>query len=399
MLVPLPYHLAIVEYLKTQESELWNWFASNQVRAEHADGVRLDLLKTTYRLEPATQPRLYALGEEVIARLGLKVPLTFYQGQSGGGLNAALAFLPGEAHIILVGPVLNTLSDAETKAVLGHELAHFQLFNDWQGELLVASEILHALSNAGGGHPSHVESARLFGLYTEIFADRGAFAVTEDALVSIATLVKVETGLTEVSAESYLRQAEEIFSKSAVTANQPTHPEAFIRARALKLFADQGESATDAIWDMIEGAPRLHQLDVLGQQRVAAVTRRLLNRLLSPRWFRTEPVLAHARLFFEDFTPDDTTEDEAALADAIAHADEALQDYYCYVVLDFVAVDRDLEEVPLAAALDLSKRLGLDQRLASLAGRELGITKKRLAQLERDADKILTGVKETTSAS
>ena len=97
------------EYLKKEEPELWQWFSSNRVRQEHAEAVRLDLLKSTYRLEAASQPQLYGLAEEVLGKLQLEAPVTFYQAQSGGGLNAALAYLPGEVHIIFVGSVLNAL--------------------------------------------------------------------------------------------------------------------------------------------------------------------------------------------------------------------------------------------------------------------------------------------------
>jgi hypothetical protein len=386
---PLPYHWSIRDYLKEEEPELWQWFSSNQVRAEHTDAVRLDLLKTTYRLESATYPQLYESAEEVLGILGLKVPVTFYQAQAGGDLNAALAFLPGEAHIILVGSVLNTLSAAELRAMLGHELAHFVLFDGWDGELLVVSEILRALSNDASAHPCHLESSRLFHLYSEIFADRGALAVTADPLVAIATLVKLSTGLKEVSAESYLRQAEEIFAKSQVKADQLTHPEPHIRARALKLFADHGEDASPEIARLIEGAPTLHPLDLVAQRRVANHTRRLIQHLLAPPWFRTEPVLAHARLFFPDFAPTADAGPLQTLAEEIMHADLPLQDYYCYVLLDLVAVDRELEEVPLAAALALCQGLGLDKRFSQIAVRELGITKKRFAAIERDAGNIL----------
>ena len=46
-----------------------------------------------------------------------------------------------------------------------------------------------------------------------MFADRGGLFVCDDPLVAVATLVKMTTGLTEVNADSYVRQAEEIFSK------------------------------------------------------------------------------------------------------------------------------------------------------------------------------------------
>ena len=388
-LQPLPYLLAMRDFLKTEEPELWHWFSSNQVRAEHAEAVRLDLLKSTYRLEPGTHPQLYDAAAEVLTKLALQAPVTLYQAQSSAGLNAGLAFLPGEVHVILVGPVLNTLSPGELRAMLGHELAHFLLLNEGGGEFLVVSEVLRALSNDAAAHPCHLESSRLFSLYTEIFADRGAFGVTGDALVCVATLVKLETGLTEVSAADYLRQAEEIFRLGSVRANQLTHPEPYIRARALQLFADRGEESTGEIEHLIRGPLALDRLDLLAQQRVAALTRRLLDSLLAPGWFRTEAVLAHANLFFHDYTPGAAAADEAALVKEIGEADPALQDYFSAVVLDFVAVASDLEEAPLAAALVLSRRLGLEQRFAALAGRELGLTKKRLAQVGQDAERIL----------
>ncbi len=87
-------------------------------------------------------------------------------------------------------------------------------------------------------------------------------------------LIKIETGLNEVSAESYLRQAEEIFAKSNVQAEQISHPEPYIRARALRLWADRGNEAHAEIERMIEGGLNLHRLDLLGQKRAAELTRR-----------------------------------------------------------------------------------------------------------------------------
>src|SRR5690349_15840431 len=128
---PLPFHEAMVQYLQSEEADLWNWFASHRKKDQQAEAVRLDLLKTTYRIEPSTQPKLYDLAEKVLHHFNLTVPITFYQAQTTGGMNAALAYLPGEAHIILSGSVLGGLSEAEQQAVLGHELAHFLLFEGW----------------------------------------------------------------------------------------------------------------------------------------------------------------------------------------------------------------------------------------------------------------------------
>ena len=65
------------------------------------------------------------------SRLELNIPLTIYQAQQSSQLNAALYYIPGEAHIVLSGPIISLLNDIELRSVLGHELAHYHL---WQQE-------------------------------------------------------------------------------------------------------------------------------------------------------------------------------------------------------------------------------------------------------------------------
>ncbi|HEV3003913.1 MAG TPA: hypothetical protein VGX78_05600, partial [Pirellulales bacterium] len=112
-LEPLPYLRSVLGYLKAEDPAVWNWFSERRANPEQAAAVRLDLLKATYRIERQTQEGLYALADEVAGKLGLNVPITFYQAQHPLGLNACLAWLPGEAHLILSGPVTATLSPIE----------------------------------------------------------------------------------------------------------------------------------------------------------------------------------------------------------------------------------------------------------------------------------------------
>ncbi len=386
---PLPYHEAIVRYLKAEERELWDWFSSTKMRDEQSEAVRMELLRSTYRMDPESQPRLRAAADEVLGRFELKVPITFYQAQSGQGMNASLAYLAGEAHVVLVGPVLDVLTDLELRALLGHELAHFVLLDRWEGEYRVAAELLRALTNDSAAVPAHIESARLFSLYTEVFADRGALAVTADPIAAITTLLKMTTGLAEVSAESYLRQADEIFSKSREHVQQLTHPEPYIRARALNLWAEFGHEAEPDIESMIEGPLSIDRLDLLGQKKVAQTTRRLLELFLAPKWFHSESVLAHARLFFEDFAVGNAPVDASELAEELKSCDPSLRDYYGYVLLDFVAVDRELSSTALPAALVLARRWDFGSRFVEIAQKELGLTKKQVTKMEKEANALV----------
>jgi hypothetical protein len=386
---PLPYHRDIVAHLKAQEPGLWQWFASTRKRGEEAEAVRLDLLKSTYRLDAQSQPKLHELAHGVREQMQLTCSVTLYQAQTAGGLNAALAYLPGEAHVIFSGPLANVLSETESRALLAHELAHFQLYEDHQGDFLVASDLLRALAADAASGAVASESLRLYNLWTEIFADRWACHVSRDLPATIAMLIKTDTGLSEVSAESYLRQAEEIFAKSAVQADHITHPEPYIRARALRLWTEQGEAAHAEIARMIEGGLSLQRLDLLGQKRSATLTRRFLQVLLHPQWFQTDGVLAHARRFFPDFTVAAATSATDDIKLELDRGDESLRDYLCYLMLDFVTADRDLGDVALSAALVLSRQLGLDKRFAELAQKELSLGKKAFAKIDKEAEALL----------
>jgi hypothetical protein len=389
-LEPPPYQRELIEFLRTEQAELWQWFSSHRVRAEHSESARLDLLKTTYRIDRDTQPRLYELADAAARGLALDVPLILYQAQQPLGLNASIASIPGEAHVVLHGPLTETLDEAELHALFAHELTHFLLAHRGDGDFLVAEQLLAAMTNDVSAEPAHFASDRLCRLYTEILCDRGALASTGNLHAAVATLVKVSTGLRQVSAESYLRQADEIFSQGDAHTEGVTHPESFIRARALRLWHERGAEAEDDVRRMIEGPLALASLDLLGQRKVAQLTRRLIDAMLSPAWIQTEGLLAHAGLYFDEYARPAAGADDAGLADDLATTDEALRDYYCYVLLDFVTADRDLEEAPLAAAFELAGRLDLSERFEPIARKELSLTKKQFERIQQQTARILS---------
>ena len=388
---PLAYHLEMVEHLQTHEAALWEWFSSDRLRGEQNEAARLELLKSTYRIDRAANDKLYSLADEVAVALAVAAPLTFYQSEDIGRLNASLAYLPGEAHLVLTGPIATTLTDLELRCVLAHELLHFALLDNWR-QYLVASQILAAMSNDAAATASHLASARLFGLYTEVYCDRGSYMVGRDILATITALAKLETGITDVSAESYLRQTEEIFSQGHPITAGVTHPETFIRTKAVKLWADQPERADQDIAEIIEGPLAPERLDLLGQLKLSALTQRLIGRILQPDWMQTEATTAHARLFFEDLEPT-STDDPSLKADLLVDQ-PTLTDYYCYLMLDFVVADRDLEEAPLAAALLLSEELGIADRFRQLAAKELKLRKKQMEAIEAEAPRIVAKARE-----
>ena len=384
----LPYQRRICEFLKRHDSDVWRWFASSKQQASHVEELKFDLLKSTYRIDRESSP-LYDCAQEVAAALGLSASVTLYQAQDPVGLNASLAYVPDEIHIVFHGPIATQLSAAELRGLLGHELTHFLLWQGWNGDLLIASEMLAALANDRQAHSAHFASWRLLRLYTEIACDRGSLLVTRDMLTVVSMLVKVSTGVQEVNPESYLRQAEEIFARGPGKTEGITHPEAFIRARAIQLWSKQGTGADGVIAEMIEAGAELNEIDLLHQEVVAGWTRRVIDLLLCHKWFQTDSALAHARLYFDEYTPptDELTDD--LLAREMPLGSKSFRDYFCYLLLDFASSDRELEEVPLAATLKVADQLGIQDRFVELARQELRLRKNQIDKVKSDCEAIL----------
>lgn len=384
---PLAYHTSLVEHLQKTEKELWKWIASSERRADEAENIRLELLKSTYRLDAEGHPALFQIANELHSLMKITGTMSIYQMQIGEGFNAALSYLPGEAHIVLAGPVLTLLSTEELRGLLAHELAHYLLFTDWDGQFLVASDLIRGLASDVAAGPEYVETARLWNLNTELFCDRWALAATGDLSAAVRTLVKAQTGLADVNAESYLRQAADIFRGGPIKAGQFTHPELYIRAHALELWHKQGDAAEPAIERLIQGPLHMQQLDMLAQRSASELTAAMLDAILRPDWLRTDANLAHARQFFPDFETRKAPAIE--IAEALQSADSSVVDYACFVLLDFASVDRELGDAAVAAALLQAKAWGIDERFAELAQKELGWTKKSWAKLAKDAGAIV----------
>jgi len=381
-----PYLTNITDYLEQNEPKLWEWYYSTKIKDEHTDSIRLELLKSTYRIDPDSESTLYRTANNVAEHLQIQHPLTLYQAQQSQDINASLAYIPGEPHIIFYGPLLKNLRTNEVEAIIGHELYHFVLLELEQQRYFTASQILSALAADHQADTSHYESARLFSLYTEIFCDRGALLATDDFDVTISALLKVFTGLDHINAQAYLKQSDEILTKVDKGSESTSHPENHLRTKALNIwFKDKDE---DAIAKIIRGNISLSQLNLLEKKEMLLHTRTLLNLLLSYKWMRTDSVMAHARQFFHG-NEESTKEDKENLISSIKTIGKDIQKYFCYVLLDFSVIDPNLDDAPLSACLMISEEIGLQKHFYDIARKELGLTKKKLDSTIKSAADII----------
>jgi hypothetical protein len=223
------------------------------------------------------------------------------------------------------------------------------------GDLEVADRIITSIANHPQSDAVHLETARLFKLYTEIYCDRCAYTVMGDPTKVISMLLKLATGLTAVSVDRELR------------------------TRALHLWHGQGEAAAPEITRMIEGFPDLGRLDLFWQQELKELTYDFLQEYLRPEWMRTTMITGLRRQYFPSDEPGSGRPPEE-LAAAIAGMHPDIRTYFGYVLLDFAQADPSLEEMPAGRALEFAEEMRLSDIYETICKKELQMNDKKWLQ-------------------
>ena len=383
MLSLLDYHQTTTSYFQKQTS-VWQFFANHEHKEEQLKEFKTDLLKNSYKFDETTDDNgLYKKVKIAKEKLSLELPITLYQAQNVEEINASIVYLNGEAHIVFSGKLIQLLTDEEMLAIIGHELSHVQLYTQLNGEVEVADRIITAISNHMGSTSAHYETARLFKLYTEIFCDRGAYLVTGSYSPIISSLVKISTGLQSINADSFIKQAAEIFaSDNTIKTLGISHPENFIRARAIWLWHSKRSEAEATIKQMIEGNMSIEELDLFKQQHVSVITEQMINLLLEPQWMNTPQTIALGKQYFSHIQVEELP-NITNLSATIENLHGNLKDYLSYILYDFTTVDKTLEDVPLGFSFFLADKLKLDKNFANTVKKEKKLTDKKVTVLKK----------------
>lgn len=380
---PLKYHDDLVSFLSQDERAVWEWTLSADTRAQQVADMRDSMLRNTYRLEPESHPEIYATAHNAMARLGIDAPATLYQA-GDGAMNASLCFISGEVHLIFYGPILEKLSAAELLALMGHELAHYRLWMANSGAYYNASRMLdHALSYSEA-KPAHRETARLLSLHTELYADRGAAVVCGDVAPAISVLVKTMTGLGSVDPAAYLRQAEELETASERSTGV-SHPEIFIRARALDQWWREVDGVEEWIAQRLCGPISIESLDLLRQSELTKLTRGFFVRLLREVDVQSEEVLTQIRRYFPRLTDSEQPLDLDAIGEG--KIDDATRRYFIALMFDCAMADPDARETVMLANAKIAKTIGASDLFAAALKRDLKWTKAATDKLFASAAK------------
>lgn len=382
-LQPLEYHRAISDLLQVEEPGNWKSFQDCRIGGAHAKLVRLELLKSSSPLDRNSEPKLYEAANIAAAKLEFDLPITLNRAQNSATTAASCVYISGEAQIVIHGPLETKLSPQECVAAIARELSRHRLLDQDDGRIQTVDQILTAKGLDEETAPAYLESERLFRLYTEIFCDRSALLATADLHVVIGMLLKVETDTGDVDPNTYLAQADEVLNRSPQASDSSSLPELFIRAKALKLWHQRDPEIQEMLEKWIEGPLNLMRLDLIGQQRLTRYTRELMSWFMENESIQSsELVSTTLRTFLPATLADSNPAVRPELVGALSSAESNVKEYICFVLLDLVTADRDLEELPLAAALVIAETLGIKSELLEISHRELRLRKRQLKKID-----------------
>jgi hypothetical protein len=395
---PFIYHKNLRDHYKSRK-KTWKWFSEETNKAQQVNDFKSTLLKNTYRLDRESHETLYRISDEICTALAIDAEVTIYQENNSVQLNAGISIIDKEAHIVLSGNLLNLLSDDELKALLGHELSHYLFYKIDNEEFEITQRLVLALANDQRSENAVIETARIFQLYMELFCDLGSLKVCNDYRIVIQALVKINTGLSHVNADSYVKQAEEILNADVESTKNESHPEAYIRSIALKLHAEDSKGYLKQLKRMIEGPLDLNCLDIFEQVKLQDITKDLLQCIVTPNWMNSSAVLNLCKSYFEKFYKSTKHKSLSDLAKELDNTKDSIKNYLSYVLLDFAKIDPNLEAAPLGFTLEIAELLTIKNFYEKLLRKELKLTVRDFKLLKTKAMAELQQVKESKDES
>jgi Zn-dependent protease with chaperone function len=199
-----------------------------------------DLLEGATRATDQEVPQLYRAQQAAAVALGLASP-PVYALPAGSSIRAQALGTDDDCTVLVGSEVMDSLSERELVALVGHELGHVQNNHVLYGTALYYLQHSSVLFVRWIVQPA-VMTLQAWSRRAEITCDRAALIATRDLDATLSAMVKVALGpakAAEIDVAEYLRKLTEtergVGKYAEIFHSHPYLPK---RAQALELFAD-----------------------------------------------------------------------------------------------------------------------------------------------------------------
>jgi len=378
-ILPFEFQTKLKNHFK-QKEKTWKWFSDKNNSETAIENFKTELLKNTYRIDVESEPELYEIVNVAKEKLGIVLPITLYQSQFVDYYNATIVLFENEAHMVISGNLIKLLNDEEKLALFAHELTHVYFYLIENSDYEICNRIINSIANDIDSSNIYKETARLNQLFVELYCDLGSLYVCNNLQVVISTLVKIHTGLEKVSAESYLKQANEILEKNKQGSEGVTHPEIYLRARVLQMYDNDFNIDNHQVNKLIIGKYDLYNLNIFNKDEVAIMTKKMIDIVLKNKWTQSDYSMVLYKQYFGEFNVDDNSIIDKEMLVFIENCKESLKNYFAYVLLDFALSDIELLDPFLGLIFDVGEQLEIKDELEEVVKKELKISNKKLKE-------------------
>jgi Zn-dependent protease with chaperone function len=200
--------------------------------------AKTDLLADAVHVTDEQFPALYHAARQASRPLGLEPP-PVYVLPPGSEIRARVLGTNDDCHVMVNAEVLDSLSERELVAVIGHELGHIQ-----NNHVIYTTALYYLRHSAGllvrwAVQPAIV-TLQAWSRRAEITCDRAALIATRDLDATLSSMIRISLGddRGDFSVEEYLKQLPETRRGIGKYAELfRSHPYLPKRVQALKLFA------------------------------------------------------------------------------------------------------------------------------------------------------------------
>ncbi len=221
-----------IEHLRFVDDQPARFGLQNQSRTHGVhDALRKILLANTVLVTPALFPTISQAANASVSALDMHYSPDFFI-HSSPIAQAGCTYLGDDCPlgVILFSGLVELLTTAELRFVIGHEIGHF-LFGHHNFTLENTSQLT----------PSKRHAYLSWHRAAEISADRVGLVCAQSENDAVAAILKIASGLStkhlRLDAFAYQQQAKKIIEAGNVYGSQDSHPSLPLRARAIHWFA------------------------------------------------------------------------------------------------------------------------------------------------------------------